>query len=156
MSRPSPDEFNERVRILRRYREALVRQRDRFRHYLQVLEARGADGDPAEELEFHVELEASIVKEISSFERTIEPLETLYRAHDPAGADEIPALRQALAKTRDDVLRMTEHNQATLRHQLEAMRREISSLKVLRARHPSFVGPDVPPAGRPAVVDVTA
>lgn len=155
MSSLSRDEFNERVRILRRYREALARQRDRFRNYLQVLETRGASGDPAEELEFHVELEASIVKEITSFERTIEPLETLYRAHDPHGSEEIPALREALARTRDEVLRRTKHNQEVLRHQLDAIRREISSLKVLRARRPSFASVAEPPDA-PAVVDVTA
>lgn len=154
MSRLSHDEFKERVRILRRYREALVRQRDRFRRYLQVLETRGGGGDPSEELEFHVELEASIVKEISSFERTIEPLETLYRAHDPEGAEEIPALREALARTRDEVLLRTEHNQQILRQQLEAIRREVSSLKVLHAGRPSFSGSAAPSA--PAVVDVTA
>ncbi|MFW5741909.1 MAG: flagellar biosynthesis protein FlgN [Spirochaetota bacterium] len=153
MSQLSADEFNERVRILRRYREALVRQRDRFRDYLLVLEARGAGGDPAEELEFHVELEASIVREISSFERTIEPLETLYRAHDSEGAQEIPALREALVKTRDEVLRRTQGNREVLRDQLDAIRREISSLRVLHTGHHSFAG--AAPAG-PAVVDVTA
>lgn len=121
-------EFDERVAILRRFRAALVRQRDRFRDYLRQLEERGATGTPDDDLDFHVELEHSVVREISTFERSIEPLETLYRAHDPEGATEIPALREALQRTRDEVLRRTRENQELLRGQIDAVRTKIHAL----------------------------
>jgi hypothetical protein len=152
MSRPSSREFDERVRILRRYREALVRQRDRFRSYLDALERRPTAEDPTAELEFHVEMEASIVREISVFERSIEPLETLYRVHDPKGAGEIPSLREALTRTRDEVLRRTEQNQLSLRRQIDAIRQEISSLKVVRSRRLTIAGS----TPQPSLVDINA
>jgi hypothetical protein len=127
-------EFDERVGILRRFRAALVRQRDRFRAYLRQLEERELSGDPDENLAFHVELEHAVVREISTFERSIEPLETLYRAHDPEGASEIPALREALQHTRDDVLRRTRENQKLLRSQIDDIR---STIRSLAAEHAS-------------------
>jgi biopolymer transport protein ExbB/TolQ len=154
----SQAEFNERVDILRRYKQALMRQRDRFRSYLTSLEARGASENLEDDLEFHVEMEQSIVKEIASFERTIEPLETLYRAHAPEDAQEIPSLREALYRTRDEVLRRTEHNQRILREQLAAIRDEVTSL---RRTTRSLAGanatyPDTRPSGGTTLIDVTA
>ena len=130
-------EFDERVGILRRFRAALVRQRDRFRSYLRQLEERELSGDPDENLAFHVELEHAVVREISTFERSIEPLETLYRAHDPEGASEIPALREALQHTRDDVLRRTRENQKLLRSQIDGIR---STIRSLSSEHASANG----------------
>lgn len=124
----SPDELATRVAILRRYKQALVRQRERFRGYLGVLETR-TPGAVEDELLFHVELERTILREIASFERTIEPLETLYRSTDPDGASEIPALRDALHRTRDEVLRRTQENQRLLRTRIGAIRSEISKLR---------------------------
>lgn len=129
-------EFDERVAIMRRFKAALERQRDRFRRYLDELERHGrenAETEPGEALEFHVEMERAIVHEIASFERTIEPLETLYRAHDPDGAREIPALREALDRTREEVVSRTRISRAVLHRHLEAIRDEISSLRLTRA-----------------------
>lgn len=141
MSTLSQDEFKERVAILRRFKQALIRQRDRFRHYLDMLEQRDEGTDPEDELEFHIEMERSIVKEIASFDRTIEPLEALYREHSPDDAGEIPALRDALSRTRDEVLSRTTTNQKILRSQLDAIRSEITSMRSVRG---------------PTLVDVTA
>ncbi len=131
----SQEELNDRIGVLRRFKAALIAQRDRFRRYLDLLET-GAepDGTPLDDLEFHVEMERSIVHEISTFEKTIEPLEHLYRAHDPEGAAQIPVLREALQRTRDEVVRRTTANQEVLRAQLENLREEISALKLVRAK----------------------
>jgi len=133
VSQLSETEIKARVAILKRFKQALVRQRDRFRQQLLMLERRGATDSPEDDLEFHIAMEQSIVKEIASFERTIEPLETLYRAHDPEGAREIPALREALERTRDEVVRRTEYNREILEQQIEAIRDEISTLRIVRA-----------------------
>jgi hypothetical protein len=152
------DELNERVAILRRFKAALVEQRDRFRRYLDVLEnGAGQDGTALDDLEFHVEMEKSIVQEIATFERTIEPLEQLYRAHDPEGAKQIPVLRNALERTREEVVRRTSYNRDLLRAQLESLREEISELKLVRSRTiriPDAAKPAAPAHSR--LVDVTA
>lgn len=147
------EEFNERVAILRRFKQALSKQRDRFRDYLRLLEQRTPSGHLEHDLEFHIEMEQSIVKEIASFERTIEPLETLYRMHDP-DSDEIPALRRSLDRTREEVVRRTEYNREILQQQLDAMRGEISTLKTVRDRGSRFAGQH--PETIPTLIDVTA
>ena len=152
MSELSETEIRERVAILKRFKQALVRQRDRFKHQLLMLEQRGTSADSEDDLEFHIAMEQSIVKEIASFERTIEPLETLYRAHDPAGAREIPALREALERTREEVVRRTEYNREILQHQVEAIRDEISTLRIVRGR--AFQSASREPES--SLVDVTA
>lgn len=124
----SSDELATRVAILRRYKQALTRQRERFRGYLGLLEARASAG-AAGDLLFHIELERTILREIASFERTIEPLETLYRSSDSDGASDIPALREALQRTRDEVLRRTQENQRLLRARIGAIRSEVSELR---------------------------
>lgn len=125
----SRSEYDESVTILRSYRTALERQRDRFRGYLRRLEQRDASSDPRGDLEFHLELEQAIVREIASFERTVEPLEVLYRAHDPDGAGEIPALRDALTRARNEVLGRVRLNQRILRGQIASIRDEIAAIR---------------------------
>ena len=125
----SRSEYDERVSILKSYRTALERQRDRFRGYLRQLEQRSTAGSPHDDLEFHLELEQAIVKEIASFERTVEPLEVLYRAHDPEATGDIPALREALTRARSEVLRRVTLNQELLRTRIASMRDEIATIR---------------------------
>lgn len=146
-------EIDERAAILRRFREALIRQRERFSRYLQMLEDGPAgDGmaDEAEQIEIHVEIEKSIVREISSFEQFIEPLEMMYREKDPQGAAEIPELRAALERTRQEVVRRTKHNASLLKQQLQSLRSEISDLRVMRGRRSLYATPE------PTTVDISA
>ena len=151
----TPQEFEERVAILRRFKATLERQRDRFRRYLDQLE-RSADGpcdDEPSHLDLHVEMEQSIVRELSLFERSVEPLEHLYREHDPDGAGEIPALRQALQRTRDEVLQRAQANRSFLQSRLESIRAELPSRSV-RTRPIAVSGRE--PSHEPSLVDVTA
>lgn len=136
-------EIDDRIAILTRFRAALLRQRERFRQYLELLDAEEAGEGDAASLEIHVAMEHSIIAEIASFQRTIEPLEMLYRDADPEGAGEIPHLREALNRTRDEVLRRHEHNRALLAAQLEELRSQIASLRIV-ARAPSVYATPAP------------
>ena len=113
-------ELDERVAFLRRFKNTLLRQRDRFQHYLDLLE-RGidADADPEEALEFQVTLEEAVQREIDAFERTIAPLEVLYHAHRDSDHTDIPEIRAALRRTRDEVLRRACMNRHRLKLQIE-------------------------------------
>ena len=144
-------ELEERVAILTRFREALIRQREKFRRYLEIIE-RGDDefASETDRLEFHVEMEQSIVVEIASFQRAIEPLETMYRAVDPDGAREIPNLRKALDRTRDEVVRRHDRNRTLLRRQLEELRSEIANLRIIRSTRSLYATPE------PELVDIRA
>ena len=62
----SSEEIQQRVTILKRFRELLSQQRDRFRHYLKALDIQKnviEKGNP-EDLLVHVELEENIVADI--------------------------------------------------------------------------------------------
>ena len=75
----SQEELSQRVAVLRRFRELLQRQRDKFSQYLQLLEHQKGDiesGD-VDALVSHVELEQGIVSEIFAVQKVIDPLETM-------------------------------------------------------------------------------
>jgi hypothetical protein len=76
----APEELWQRVSILKRFRELLTAQRERFRNYLEVLDKQKDSiekGSP-EELESQVELEECIIADIFSIQKVIKPLEKMY------------------------------------------------------------------------------
>jgi len=84
----SSAEVQRRVAIIKRFRELLSQQRDRFRQYLTVL---GKQKDviekgSADELMVHVELEEQIVGDILAIQKVIDPLEAMYQSAFPAGS----------------------------------------------------------------------
>src|SRR5512138_457700 len=93
------EELERRVAVVKRFKELLERQRQKFRSYLGVLDRQKDDiekGD-VDALVAHVDLEQSIVSEIFTFQKSIDPLEDLYRSAYPAAeAEEIPELRRSL------------------------------------------------------------
>ena len=143
---PSPELVEQRVAILRKLRENLLQQRERFRHYLQVLESEGDAilEDDTEKLEAHVNLEASIVSEIFAFQKVIVPLEDLYRANLPQGKDEIPALKESLDVLKERVQERNKKNQDLLRRRMAEVRVEIAEIRNRRRRRPAFTTDPTP------------
>jgi len=89
----SSEEVKRRVAILKRFRELLCQQRDRFRQYLTVLDKQKdviENGD-TDQLMAHVELEEQIVGDIFAIQKVIDPLEAMYQAAFPAGNTAISA-----------------------------------------------------------------
>ena len=123
-NRPDQNELNERIAFLHRFKNVLITQRERFQAYLDILErGEGATGSPDEILEFHVALEEAVVRDIALFERSIRPLEAIYEAehsdNDPPG--DIPQIREALTRTREELVARTRTNRAVLRRQIEEL-----------------------------------
>jgi len=78
----SEDELAQRVAVIKRFRELLIQQRERFRSYLAVLDRQQlliGYGSP-DEITAHVELEEQIVADIFSIQKVIEPMEVMYNA----------------------------------------------------------------------------
>jgi len=130
-------ELERRTAILRRFRELLVDQRNKFEKYLNVLDHEKGDiesGD-VDKLVAHVELEESIVSEIYTFQKVIDPLEDLYRAAYPPGSEgapqshDIPAIKGALVELRTEVLKRNEENRTLLKRRMEILRGEMMSLR---------------------------
>ena len=121
---PDDRELNERIAFLHRFKDTLLRQRERFQAYLDLLERGGGVSDsPGELLEFHVALEEAVVRDIAAFEQTIRPLEAIYEAQrssdDPP--TDIPQIREALSHMREELVSRTRVSRAELRRQIETL-----------------------------------
>jgi hypothetical protein len=142
----SPVEVERRVAILKRFRELLSQQRDRFRQYLDVLDRQKEviqDGS-ADDLVVHVELEEKIVSDIFAIQKVIDPLEAMYQAAFPlpdrafAGevsavpreVREVPTLRAALEELKAEAVIRSNRNRDLLAKRMEELRQE---MKILRA-----------------------
>jgi hypothetical protein len=126
------DELAQRVALLRRFRELLIRQKERFQGYLAALEKQQAviESGSAEELLAHVELEEQIVADIFSIQKVIDPLEDMYQAAIPVSpADDVPALKSALENLRNQAAIRFAQNKDLLSSRMAQMRAEIKSLR---------------------------
>ncbi|MDR1412230.1 MAG: flagellar biosynthesis protein FlgN [Spirochaetaceae bacterium] len=141
----SEEEISRRISILRRFRELLKTQRDRFRQYLEVLDRQKdvIEGGNAEEIAAHVELEEKIVADIFSIQKVIDPLENMYRdaypipkkgrksraketAEESAG---IPCLKDALEGLRAEAVSRADRNRELLSRRMTAVRSEIKTIR---------------------------
>jgi hypothetical protein len=117
--------------IVKRLREMLLRQRERFHSYLAILEQQERDieeGD-AEKLLVHVELEQAVIAEIFTLKKVIAPLEDLYQAAYPEPEPTIPPLALTLEKMGSQVIERNARNRAMLKDRMDALREEIGSLR---------------------------
>ena len=134
----SSEEIQQRVSILKRFRELLSQQRDRFHHYLQALDKQKEviEKGNAEDLLVHVELEENIVADIFSIQKVIDPLEDMYQARctSPSGQidqdQEVPSLRKALEELRSEAIVRSARNRDLLSKRMVQLRQE---MKVLRS-----------------------
>lgn len=127
----TPDELAQRVAVLKRFRELLVEQRNRFSSYLQVLDNQKdviEKGD-AEELVSHVELEEKIIADIFAIQKVIDPLESLYKTTYPDKESEVPKLKAALDELKAEAVLRTERNKDLLTKRMEELRTEIRALR---------------------------
>ncbi|MDR2028598.1 MAG: flagellar protein FlgN [Treponema sp.] len=143
----SPEEVIRRVAVLKRFRELLKAQRDRFREYLEVLDKQKdvIEQGKAEDLISHVELEEKIVADIFSIQKVIDPLEDMYRSFYPDGAahgaarpqgpgllrdgSDVPDLKSALEGLKREAVIRSERNKELLSKRMAELRSEIKSLR---------------------------
>jgi hypothetical protein len=168
----SDEEVSRRMGILRRFRELLKAQRDRFQQYLEVLDKQKdvIEEGNTEYLEAHVELEEKIVADIFSIQKVIDPLEDMYRAAYPLpkkgrksrdkmspkkaaeDAAGIPDLKAALEELRSEAVVRVERNKELLSRRMTTVRSEI---KVIRkspySRKSRSLYGEVP---APALIDI--
>jgi hypothetical protein len=127
----SSEEVAQRVAILKRFRELLVQQRDRFHDYLVVLDKQKdviEKGD-AEALVSHVELEEKIVADIFAIQKVVDPLEDLYKSAYPERESEVPKLKAALEELKAEAVERAERNKDLLSRRMEELRTEIKTLR---------------------------
>ena len=78
----SPSELKHRVAVIKRFKELLMAQRERFNTYLGALDRQKnvIETGTTDELLSYVELEEKIVSDIFSIQKVIDPLEEMYRS----------------------------------------------------------------------------
>ncbi|MDR1862749.1 MAG: flagellar protein FlgN [Treponema sp.] len=135
----SPGELGQRTAVLKRFKELLKAQRDRFRAYLELLDKQKdvIEQGSADDLMGHVELEEKIVTDIHAIQKVIDPLEDMYHAarlKAPPGSgkapgDEVPDLKAALEGLRSEAVARSERNKELLSRRMAELRDEIKSLR---------------------------
>ena len=160
----SPSELGHRVAVIKRFKELLKSQRDRFQAYLNALDKQkdAIQQGSTDDLLRHVELEEKIVADIFSIQKVIDPLEKMYqtvKAQNPAkvvsGApkpadkssrdDEVSNLREALDGLKAEAAIRAERNRELLSKRMAELRAEIKSLKSTynKRRFESSPGPSL-------------
>jgi hypothetical protein len=141
----SSAELSRRVAVIKRFKDLLKAQRDRFQTYLTALDKQKdvIRSGTTDDLLRHVELEGKIVEDIFSIQKVIDPLEEMYqsvRAKNPVkdglrpgkkepGEEEVVSLKEALDSLKAEALVRSERNRELLARRMAELRSEINSLK---------------------------
>lgn len=151
--RLSKEELDQRVSVLKRFRELLVRQRNKFNDYMALLERQRTDietGD-VDALVDHVEIEQGIVADIFAVQKVIDPLEDMYRAtHAGTEPDGITELRSTLDELKDEVVVRNAQNRALLKQRMDMLRHEVMSINNPYAKRKSVYAS----AAEPTALDI--
>lgn len=145
-------ELEERVNLLRRFRQMLIEQKKRFISYLELLdrEEEAIMNEDMDKLEKQVEIEKGIVEEITDFQRVIDPLDAMYRELSSKDDDYIPRLKTSLQRMKQKVLQRNKRNQMLLKEKMGELRKEIESLKIKKDAPSPFAN-----IGVPTLIDIT-
>jgi hypothetical protein len=139
-------ELAQRVAILKRFKELLTQQRDRFRSYLDLLDKQQSviETGSAEELLAYVEVEEKVVADIFSIQKVIDPLEEMYYTvtsggqqpkasaklkNSAGGHDEVPSLKASLEKLQSEAVTRSARNKELLSKRMLELRTEIKALR---------------------------
>jgi hypothetical protein len=153
----SQAELSQRIAVIKRFRELLKAQRDRFQSYLSALDKQKnvIETGTADDLLRHVELEEKIVEDIFSIQKVIDPLEKMYQSvsasekkgplPDPKGTlayrdrdkysdknadeEEVSGLKEALEGLKAEAVVRSAKNRELLAKRMAELRLEIKSLK---------------------------
>jgi len=127
------------VAVLKKLRDMLARQREKFGAYLRLLECEGDSiekGD-TEKLLGQVEMEKSLIADIFTLRKVITPLEAIYRSSYPAGTEAtVPRLNATLEAMGTEIISRNAKNRQRLRERMEELRLEITSLRSLPRSSP--------------------
>jgi hypothetical protein len=137
--------------VLRRLREMLARQREKLGTYLRLLECEGdsiEQGD-AEKLLSQVEMEKSLIADIFTLRKVIEPLQAIYHSAYPSGSEgSVPRLNATLEAMGTEIIARNAKNRQRLRERMEELRTEIATLRKWPRTSPWA-------AAAPGLVDIT-
>ena len=125
------DQTDQKIAVLKRLREMLLRQKETLQDYLHLREREEGSivNGETEKLLAQVEMEQAIIADIFTLKRVIAPLETLYQAAYPGTESTVPELREALQDMGRQVMARNSRNRELLRERMDDLRREVTSLR---------------------------
>ena len=128
----SRQEIDQRVAVLKRFKALLQEQRQKFSDYLVVLETqeRSIHEENIDALVHHTELEQSIIGDIFTIQKVIDPIEEMYRLGMPDKDDtEVVRLKSDLNKLQSQVIDQNQKNRELLQSRMADLRQEMISIK---------------------------
>ena len=128
----SRQEIDQRVAVLKRFKALLQEQRKKFSDYLVVLETqeRSIHEENIDALVHHTELEQSIIGDIFTIQKVIDPIEEMYRLGMPDKDDtEVVRLKSDLNKLQFQVIDQNQKNRELLQSRMADLRQEMISIK---------------------------
>jgi uncharacterized small protein (DUF1192 family) len=137
MAAISHKELSQRVAVLKRFKELLKAQRDRFSAYLDSLDRQKdvIERGTADDLLRYVDLEEKIVTDIFSIQKVIDPLDKMYHSAvlssggKTSDVDEVSDLKKALESLKSEAVVRSERNKELLSARMAEIRSEIKSLR---------------------------
>lgn len=128
----TPEELDRRVGLLKKLKQNLLLQREKFQNYMKVLDAEkdSIENDQIDHLETQVKFEENLVLEIHNFQKVIDPLEdVLHQAYPQAQDTEVAEIKTSLENLRQQVLEKNQSNRKLLSSRMEAVRGEILRIR---------------------------
>ena len=149
----SQEELARRVAVVRRFKELLIQQRDRFKDYISVLDRQKdvIEQGNAEALISHVEREEQLVADIFAIQKVIDPMESMYRTVNPGKESEVPSIKVALDELKAEATVRAKQNRELLTQRMAQMRMEIKNLRNNPYASRRSVYAD---SGTPSLVDI--
>jgi hypothetical protein len=117
--------IKERVAILKRFRELLIEQRERFKAYLDVLGKQKTviESGDAENLVVHIEIEEKILNDIHSVQKSIEPMKVLLGVNSDSDIKELNSSLESLSL---QAVKRIDENKKLLQSRMNVLRNEIA------------------------------
>jgi len=142
----------QKIAVLNRLREMLLRQREKFQSYLVLLEneERSIREGDEDKIAAQAQMESLIIAEIFSLKKVVEPLRELYQASYPQMEDSVPPLEETLSRMQEQVAARNLRNRMLLREQMADLRLEVLSLRRMPTLRSPFAA-----AVAPRLVDIT-
>jgi hypothetical protein len=132
MATITQEELKERVAVIKRFRELLCEQRERFRSYLNVLDKQKAviEKGSSEDILSHIEIEEKMLSDIFSIQKVLTPLEPFYHTSiKTVEAPDVAKIQSALENLKTEASLKVKQNRDILSIRMNELKEE---MKVFR------------------------
>ncbi|MDR1216439.1 MAG: flagellar biosynthesis protein FlgN [Treponema sp.] len=126
------EELQKRVAVIKRFRELLCEQRERFRSYLNILDKQKPviEKGSAEDILSHIEIEEKMLSDIFSIQKVLTPLEPLYRTSiKTVEAPDVAKIQSALENLKTEASLKVKQNRDTLEIRMNELKEQMEVLR---------------------------